>query len=128
MTLKMGSRTPKSNQFFYMSQQSRCAGMVKIHLFLQEIGCRQVIFQFFFPNNLSPRVTLKMRSRSSKSNQHFHPPPHAPNDKYVCLSKIHPSIKERVQTRGYTDRIRTNKRTMMVLYRSPEQTDLHAYC
>ena len=44
VTLKMGSRSPKSNQFFYMSQQYRCASLVKIYLFLQEIGCGQAIF------------------------------------------------------------------------------------
>ena len=45
MTLKMGSRSPKANQFFYMTQQYRCVSLVKIQLFLQEIGCRQAIFQ-----------------------------------------------------------------------------------
>ena len=45
VTLKMGSRSPKSNQFFYMSQHCRCASLVKIYSFLQEIGCGQAIFQ-----------------------------------------------------------------------------------
>ena len=45
MTLKMGSRSPKSNQFFSMSQQYSCASLVRIHPFLHEIGCRQAIFQ-----------------------------------------------------------------------------------
>ena len=45
VTLKMGSRSPKSNQFFSMSQQYRCTSLVKIHPFIQEIGCRQAIFQ-----------------------------------------------------------------------------------
>ena len=67
LTLIMGSRSPKSNQFFYMSQQYRCASLVKIYSFLQEIGCRQKPLS----NNLSPPVTLKMRSRSPKSNKHF---------------------------------------------------------
>ena len=48
MTLKMGSRSPKSNQFFFMSQQYSCAGLVKIH---------RADKPFF--NNLSPCVTLK---------------------------------------------------------------------
>ena len=41
-----------------MSQQSRCADMVKIHLFLQEIGCEQAIFQLF--PTICPHVTLKL--------------------------------------------------------------------
>ena len=41
----MRSRSPKSNQFFYMSQQYRCASLVKIYSFLQEIWCGQAIFQ-----------------------------------------------------------------------------------
>ena len=41
----MGSRSPKSNQFFYMSQQYSCASLVKIYSFLQEIGCGQAIIQ-----------------------------------------------------------------------------------
>ena len=45
LTLKMGSRSPKSNQFFFMSQQYSYANLVKIHPFLHEIGCRQAIFQ-----------------------------------------------------------------------------------
>ena len=45
VTLKMGSRSPKSNQFFFMSQQYSFASLVKIHPFLHEIGCRQDIFQ-----------------------------------------------------------------------------------
>ena len=44
MTLKMASRSPRSNQFFFMSQQYNCASLVKIHPFLHEIGCRQAIF------------------------------------------------------------------------------------
>ena len=31
VTLKMGSRSTKSNQFFSMSQQLRCRSLVKIH-------------------------------------------------------------------------------------------------
>ena len=45
VTLKMGSRSPKSNQFFFMPQQYSCESLVKIHLFLNDIGCQQAIFQ-----------------------------------------------------------------------------------
>ena len=45
VTLKMGSWSQKSKQFFSMSQQYRHISLVKIHPFTQEIGCRQAIFQ-----------------------------------------------------------------------------------
>ena len=54
VTLKMGLRSPKSNQFFYMSQQYRCASLVKIYSFLQE---KQAIFQ-----QSKPSWTLKIDS------------------------------------------------------------------
>ena len=70
-----------------MSQQYSCACLVKIYPFLHEIGCRQAIF-----NNLSLCVTLKMRSRSLKSNQFF-----SLSQQYRCTSlvKIHPFILEK---------------------------------
>ena len=43
-----------------------------------------------FFNDLSPPVTLKMGSRSPKSNQHFSPS----NDIFLCLAKICPFNKE----------------------------------
>ena len=81
LTLKMGSRSSKSNHFFSMSQQYRCTSLVKIHTFIQETGCRQAI-----SNNLSPHVTLKMGSRPPKSNQFFYM-----SKQYKCASlvKIH---------------------------------------
>ena len=45
VSLKMGSRSPKSNQFLSLSQQYSCTSLVKIHPFIQEIGCRKAIFQ-----------------------------------------------------------------------------------
>ena len=45
VTLKMGSRSQKSNQFLSLSQQYSCTSLVKIHLFIQEIGYRKAIFQ-----------------------------------------------------------------------------------
>ena len=45
VTLKMGSRSPKSNQFLSLSQQYSCTSLVKIHTFILEIGCRKAIFQ-----------------------------------------------------------------------------------
>ena len=67
VTLKMGSRSPKSNQFLYMSQQYKYASLVKIYSFLQEIGCGQAIFQ-----QSKPSCDLEKGSRSPKSNQFFY--------------------------------------------------------
>lgn len=55
VTLKVGSRSPKSNRFLSMSQKYICASLVKIHPFLQ--GTVQT-----FSNIL-------MGPRSPKSNQ-----------------------------------------------------------
>ena len=64
VNLKMGSRSPKSNPFFSMSQQYRCTSLVKIHPFILEIRWRQAIFQ-----QSEPPCDLKKGSRSPKSNQ-----------------------------------------------------------
>ena len=88
VTLKMGSRSPKSDQFFYMSQQYKCLSLVKIYLFLQEIGCRQAFSQPF-SNKLSPCVTLKMGSKSPKSNQHFSSHPMINFSKFGQNPSIH---------------------------------------
>ena len=61
VTLKMRSKSPKSNHFFPMFQWCLCASLVKIHQFIQEIKCRQVSFY-----NLCSVVTLKIRPRSRK--------------------------------------------------------------
>ena len=95
VTLKMGSRSPKSNQFLSLSQQYSCTSLVKIHPFILEIGCRQAILQ-----QSEPPVTLKMGSRSPKSNQFF-----SMSQQYRCTSlvKIHPSIHsgDRVHTSDF---------------------------
>ena len=86
VTLKMGSRSPKSNQFFYMSQHCSCASLVKIYSFLQEIGCGQAIFQ-----QSKPSCDLKMGSRSPKSNQFLYM-----SQQYRCASlvKIYSFLQE----------------------------------
>ena len=63
VTLKIGSRSLKSNQFLSLPKQYSCTSLVKIHPFILEIGCRKAIFQ-----QSEPPVTLKMGSRSPKSN------------------------------------------------------------
>ena len=84
--LEMGSRSPKFNQFFSMSQQYRCTSLVKILPFILEIGCRQSIFQ-----QCEPPVTLKMGSKSPKFNQFL-----SLSQQYSCTSlvKIHIFILE----------------------------------
>ena len=85
MGCRIRSRSPKSNQFFFMSQQYSCASLVKIHPFLHEIGCRQAIFQQSKPlcdleNGI--KVTNLISSISCQQ--------------YSCASlvKIHPFLHE----------------------------------
>ena len=68
LTLKMRSRSPKSNHFFPMSQWCFYARLVKIHQLVKEMEGRQGSFY-----NLYSVVTLKIRSRSPKSDQIFKP-------------------------------------------------------
>ena len=44
VTLKMRSRSLKSNHFFPLSQWSICASLVKFHLLIHEIECTQGSF------------------------------------------------------------------------------------
>ena len=82
MTLKMGTRSPKSNQFFSMSQQYSCTSL---------IHSRDRVHTNHFPTNLSSPVTLKMGSRSPKSNQFFNMSQHC-----TCASlvKIYSFLQE----------------------------------
>ena len=96
VTLKIGLKSPKSNQFFSMSQQYRCTSLVKIQQFILEIGCRQAIFQQSEPPPphlppLSNPLTLKMGSRSPNSNQFL-----SLSQQYSCRSlvKCRPFILE----------------------------------
>ena len=59
MTLKMGSRSPKSNQHFSPSQWYICVSLAKICPTNKEIRV-QTRGYVPFSNNLSPPVTLKM--------------------------------------------------------------------
>ena len=59
-----------------MPQQFGCASLVKIHPFLQEIQCKQAIYQ-----QSKSSVTLKMGSRSPKSSQFF-----SMSQQYRCTS------------------------------------------
>ena len=81
--LKMGSRSPKSNQFLSLSQQYSYTSFVKMQPFILGIGCRRAIFQQSEP--------LKMGSSSPKSYQFFFM-----SQQYSCASlvKIHPFLYE----------------------------------
>ena len=61
VTLKMGSRSPKSNQFLSLSQQYSCTSLVKIQPFILEIGCRKAIFQ-----QSEPSCVLENRVKVTK--------------------------------------------------------------
>ena len=96
MTLKIRSRSLKSNHFFVPSLWCICASLVKFQPSVKEILCTQT---FYFINKaplcsfLSTynAVTLKIRSRTPKSN-HFFPP----SWWCICASlvKFHPLVKE----------------------------------
>ena len=67
LTLKIRSRSPKSNQIFRSSQHYNIWNLARIRHLVQQIGCRQA----FLGQNLiiqSAGVTLKIRSGSPKSN------------------------------------------------------------
>ena len=102
VTLKIRSRSPKSNQLLASSLQCSCASFVKtIHLFRR--------YRVGKPNLISFHglVTLKIRSRSPKSNQLF--PPSQP---CICASlvKIH-SLVQKISRRKEATWTRTQTRT-----------------
>ena len=67
--LKIRSRSPKPNQLFMVSRYYIRANLVKIHQPVHEIVQTSTFWLQF--GNLSPTVTLKIRSRSLKPNQLF---------------------------------------------------------
>ena len=86
MTLKIRSRSPKSNLSFPFSQQYVFASLVKIHPLVQKIIHGNHIFRTI----QSAAVTLKIRSRSPKSNQLFHFLP----TMYLCKFDQNPSLQK----------------------------------
>ena len=64
MTLKIRSRSTKSNHIFAYIQQCIYASLVKIHQLVQQKSMETLFWTF-----QSARMTLKIRSSSSKSNQ-----------------------------------------------------------
>ena len=98
VTLKIRSRSPKSNQLCASSQQCSCASLVKIHSLFRR-------YRVGKPNLICFHglVTLKMRSMSPKSNQLF--PPSQPCI-YASLIKIHPLV-QKISRRKEATRTRT---------------------
>ena len=103
VTLKIRSRSPKSNHFFAPSLWCICASLVKFQPLVKEILCTQT---FYFINkdplgsflSIYNVVILKIRSRSPKSN-HFFPP----SWWCICASlvKFQPLVKEIVCTQFF---------------------------
>ena len=84
-TLKIRSRSPKSNHLFLPSQQCIHASLVKIHPLVQEITHIPYFGQSKVP------VTLKIWSRSPKSNQRFL---HSQQCIHANLVKIHSLVQK----------------------------------
>ena len=70
VTLKIRSRSPKSNKLLILSDLYRLANLVIFHPMVHEITCRQTLFGLIF-GGLCLAVTLKIRSRSPKPVQLF---------------------------------------------------------
>ena len=87
VTLKIRSRSPKSNQPFPSSQQCIYASLVKIHRLVQKITHGNHILDIC----KSAAVTLKIRLRSPKFNQLF---PYSQQCIYESLVKIHPLVQK----------------------------------
>ena len=103
VTFKIRSRSPNSNYFFAPFLWCICASSVKLQPLVKEILCTRT---FYFINkaplgsflSIYNVVTLKIRSRSPKSN-HFFP-------SYWCcicasLVKFHPLVKEIMCTQTF---------------------------
>ena len=90
LTLKSRSRSPKPNQLFIMSKYYIHANLVEISQPVHEIWCIQALFGLNLAV-LSPAVTLKIRSWSPKPNQLF-----IMSQCYIHanLLKIHPLVHE----------------------------------
>ena len=74
MTLKIRSRSPKSEQIFKPSQHYNIWSLARIHHLVQRIGCRQAFFGSKFEIfSFYSVMTLKIRLRSANCDQIFKP-------------------------------------------------------
>ena len=86
VTLKIKSRSPKSNQLFTTSQHCIFASFIKICSLVQKIKSGNEISHL-----KKVAVTLKIKSRSPKSNQLFTASQHCI---YASLVKICPLVQK----------------------------------
>ena len=86
VTLKIRSRSPKSNGLFPSSQQCIYASLVKTHQLVQKITHGNHIL-----DTSKHRCDLEIRSRSPKFNQLF---PSSKQCIYASLIQIHPLIQK----------------------------------
>ena len=91
VTLRIRSRSPKSNKLFSFSQQCIYASLVKIHLLVQKIMHRNESGSRQFWTFQSAPVTLKIKSSPPKSNQSF---PLSQQCIYASLVKIHELVQK----------------------------------
>ena len=111
VTLNIRSRSPKSNHVFTPFLWCIYASSVKFLPLVKEIVCTQT---FYFINkaplgsflSIYYVVTLKIRSRSPKSNHFSPPPPPSPPPSCWCicasLVKFQPLVKEIVCTQTFS--------------------------
>ena len=101
VTLKIKSRSSKSNHFFPPSWWCICTSLVKFQPFVKEIMCTQTFYciniRLTFLSIYSV-VTLKIRSRSPKSKHFF-----APFLWCICASSVYfqPLVKEILCTQTF---------------------------
>ena len=101
VTLKITSRSSKSNHCFPPSWWCICASLVKFHPLVKEIMCTRTFYcinKALFFLSIYSVVTLKIRSRSTKSNHFF-----APFLWCICASlvKFQPLFKEILCTQSF---------------------------
>ena len=105
VTLKIRSRSPKSNHFFALSLWCICASSVKFQPLVEEILCTQTFYFIykdplgsFLSTGIYNVVTLKISSWSQKSNHFF-----TLSWWCICASlvKFQPLVKEIVCTQTF---------------------------
>ena len=100
VTLKIRSMSPKCNQFFSPTLGCNCASLVKFQLLVKGAMCTQTFYcinkAHFF--SICSVVTLKIRSRSPKSNHFFAPSLWCI---YTSSVKFHPLVIEILCTQTF---------------------------
>ena len=115
MIFKIKSMSQKFNHFLSISQWCFCTSLIKIHLLIQEIECRQCSFY-----SLYSVVTLKITSWSPKSNQIFLTIPIIQCTKFG--QNLSFGLRDRVQTSCFGSKfdIQSGGVTLKMRSRSPK--------